>query len=153
MHNEDMQEIRSYNKVVYGDQEIAKEVMKLPWCHRMDIIFVNFGLIENDCLIHKSRPAIVISTTEYNKQSPVMQVIPMSKQLKGLDKKYHVFVDHTDCEKLWESGMAMIEQMQTIDRAQISHPIGRVTDSRLIEKLETAVCYQLGMEALNDTGK
>lgn len=104
MHNEDMQEIRSYNKVVYGDQEIAKEVMKLPWCHRMDIIFVNFGLIENNCLIHKSRPAIVISTTEYNKQSPIMQVIPMSKQLKGLDKKYHVFVDHTDCEKLWESG-------------------------------------------------
>ena len=40
MHNEDMQEIRSYNKVVYGDQEIAKEVMKLPWCHRMDIISV-----------------------------------------------------------------------------------------------------------------
>ncbi|MDD5993381.1 MAG: type II toxin-antitoxin system PemK/MazF family toxin, partial [Clostridiales bacterium] len=44
----------------------------------MDVVLADFGEIQNDCLIHKVRPAIVISSTGYNTNSPVMQVIPMT---------------------------------------------------------------------------
>ena len=36
----------------------------------MDIVFVDFGEISGDCLLRKSRPAIVLSGTAYNESSP-----------------------------------------------------------------------------------
>ena len=150
MQIEDNLELKNYNRAIYGNGSIVEESMRMPCIQRMDILFVDFGLLAENCLIHKCRPAIVVSTTEYNRQSPVMQVIPMSRQLKGLDRNYHVFIDQADCDNLRGSGMAMIEQMQTIDRRQVQHRIGCVIDQRLIEKLGQAVRFQLGMEGVSN---
>lgn len=112
----------------------------------MDVVLADFGEIQNDCLIHKVRPAIVISSTGYNTNSPVMQVIPMTKKMKNIDSSYHVFIDMKDCENLNNSGVAMVEQLCTIDRAHVVHWIGTIVDERLIEKIQTAVKQQLGLE-------
>lgn len=133
-------------EIVAGYDEKVNAVMNHAWYEFMDIVLVDFGEIEDDCLIHKARPAIVVSSSKYNINSPVMQVIPMTKKFKNLDSYYHVFVDSEDCENLNASGMAMIEQLTTVDRAHIVHYIGCVVDSRLIAKIQAGIVEQLGLE-------
>lgn len=120
--------------------------MANAWYDYMDVVLADFGEIQEDCLIHKIRPAIVISSGRYNMNSPVMQVIPMSKKFKNMDAYYHIFIDMDDCEGLNNSGVAMVEQIATVDRAHVVHYIGCVVDDRLIEKIQTAVKQQLGLE-------
>ena len=43
---------------------------------------MDFGEISGDCLLRKSRPAIVLSGTEYNESSPILTVAPMTRSLK-----------------------------------------------------------------------
>lgn len=125
---------------------VVEEVMEHESFDCMDIVLADFGEIQEDCLIHKIRPAIVISTSRYNMNSPVMQVIPMSKKFKNMDSYYHIFVDMDDCEGLNNSGVAMVEQIATIDRAHVLHYIGCVVDDRLISKIQQAIIMQLGLE-------
>lgn len=126
--------------------DTVEKTMACSWYECMDIVLADFGEIQRDCLIHKVRPAIVISKSEYNENSPVMQVIPMTKKMKNIDSSYHVFIDMKDCENLNNSGVAMIEQLCTIDRSHVVHWIGTIVDERLIEKIQIAVKQQLGLE-------
>ena len=112
---------------------------------RMDIVLVEFGEDYQNCVIGDFRPSIVISKTEYNMCSPVMQVIPLTKQLKAVDKEYHVFVDCNDCEGFQSSGMCLVEQITTIDRRQVKRKIAKVTDDGLIAKISHAVREHLGV--------
>lgn len=102
---------------------------------RMDIVLVDFGEDFDSCVIGDFRPAIVISKTSYNKNSPVMQVLPLTKRLKAIDKDYHVFIDRMDCKDFEASGVCMIEQITTVDRQQVRRKIAEVTEPRLIAKL------------------
>ena len=81
----------------YNKEEADEAAMQAKTYGWMDIIFVDFGEINGDCLLRKSRPAIVLSGTEYNESSPILTVAPMTRSLKGLDSKYHVFIDREDC--------------------------------------------------------
>ena len=77
---------------------------------------MDFGEISGDCLLRKSRPAIVLSGTEYNESSPILTVAPMTRSLKGLDSKYHVFIDREDCNnELNISGMCMYCRQMNMD--------------------------------------
>lgn len=113
---------------------------------RMDIVLVDFGEDFDSCVIGDFRPAIVISKTSYNKNSPVMQVLPLTKRLKAIDKDYHVFIDRMDCKDFEASGVCMIEQITTVDRQQVRRKIAEVTEPRLIAKLEAAMVQHLGIE-------
>ena len=119
---------------------------------RMDIVLVDFGLDFERSTIGDFRPAIVISNTEYNRHSPVMQVLPLTKKLKYVDKPYHVFVDCLDCEDFTASGVCLVEQLTTIDRKQVRRKIARVTDKGLIKKINAAVLGQLDIPLEIDTG-
>ena len=127
------------------DDKVEK-TMACSWYECMDIVLADFGEIKDDCILHKVRPAIVVSSTRYNASSPVMQLIPMSKKFKSMDAYYHIFIDKNDCDGLNNSGVAMIEQMTTVDRAHIVHYIGCVTDDRLILKIQQGIAEQLGLE-------
>lgn len=126
--------------------DVVSEVMEHSSFDYMDVVLADFGEIKDDCLLHKVRPAIVVSSTRYNASSPVMQLIPMSKKFKNMDAYYHIFIDKNDCDGLNNSGVAMIEQMTTVDRAHIVHYIGCVTDDRLILKIQQGIAEQLGLE-------
>ncbi|MDE7425297.1 MAG: type II toxin-antitoxin system PemK/MazF family toxin [Lachnospiraceae bacterium] len=124
----------------------SEEALKAPYYNRMDIVVVDFGDIKGDCLLRKRRPAIVLSRTEYNEHSPIMQVAPMTKSRKGLHKKYHVFIHQQYCNNLRGSGMCMLEQSRPIDRRQVVHKIGRINSKKLIHEIAQAVSYVNGLE-------
>ena len=117
--------------------------MSKPYYERMDIVLVDLGEDFESCVIGDFRPAIVISKTSYNKTSPVMQVLPLTKRLKAIDKDYHVFIDRMDCKDFAASGVCMIEQITTVDRQQVRRKIAEVTEPRLIAKIDAAILEHL----------
>lgn len=127
-------------------KDVVSEVMEHTSFDCMDIVLADFGEIQEDCLIHKVRPAIVVSSSRYNENSPVMQLIPMSKKFKNMDAYYHIYIDKDDCDGLNNSGVAMVEQITTVDRAHVVHYIGCIEDDRLISKIQQAIVAQLGLE-------
>lgn len=135
---------------IWLDEESAEEALKSPYFHRMDIVVVDFGEIQGDCLLRKRRPAIVLSQTIYNEHSPIMQVAPMTKSRKGLNKDYHVFIDEKGCNNLHGSGMCMLEHTRPIDRRQVMYKIGNVKDEALIVKINEAIAFMTGLEIVNE---
>ena len=130
------------NAEIFGN---ACQAMKHPYYERMDIVLVDFGKDYGKCVMGNFRPAIVVSRTSYNMSSPVMQVIPLTKQLKAVDKEYHVFIDRNDCEGFEASGLCLVEQMATVDRRQVRRKIAMVTAPGLIEKIGSAILCHLGL--------
>ena len=130
------------NAEIFGN---ACQAMKHPYYERMDIVLVDFGKDYGKCVMGNFRPAIVVSRTSYNMSSPVMQVIPLTKQLKAVDKEYHVFIDRNDCEGFEASGLCLVEQMATIDRRQVRRKVATVTVPGLIEKIDSAILCHLGL--------
>ncbi len=137
---------------VRNDYMRTEDTMSRASYERMDIVLVDFGLDFERSTIGDFRPAIVISNTEYNRHSPVMQVLPLTKKLKYVDKPYHVFVDCLDCEDFTASGVCLVEQLTTIDRKQVRRKIARVMDKGLIKKINAAVLVQLDIPLDIDTG-
>ena len=128
------------------DNRSAENALKAPFYNRMDVIVVDFGEIKGDCLLRKRRPAIVLSRTDYNEHSPIMQVAPMTKSRKGLHKKYHVLISKKYCNNLRGSGMCMLEQTRPIDRRQVAYKIGRIRSTTLIRRLNKAIAFVVGLE-------
>lgn len=140
--------IRRPDYSVRNDYMKTEDTISRASYERMDIVLVDFGLDFERSTIGDFRPAIVISNTEYNRHSPVMQVLPLTKKLKYVDKPYHVFVDCLDCEDFTASGVCLVEQLTTIDRKQVRRKIARVTDKGLLVKIERAIIRQLDLEAV-----
>lgn len=118
-----------------------------PFYEKWDIVVVEFGQEYDCCLIRDYRPAIVYSDTEYNRHSPIMHVIPLTKRLKGVDRDYHVFVDKNECKGYDSSGIALIEQMRPMDRRFVNRKIGEVVDVHMHAKIEGAVIEFLGLRS------
>lgn len=118
-----------------------------PSYEKWDIVMVEFGQEYDCCLIRDYRPAIVYSDTEYNRHSPIMHVIPLTKRLKGVDRDYHVFVDKNECKGYDSSGIALIEQMRPMDRRFVNRKIGEVVDVHMHAKIEGAVIEFLGLRS------
>ena len=114
---------------------------------RWDIVMAEFGQDYDETnLMQGYRPAIVFSRDRYNLFSPVIFLVPLTKQLKGIDRDYHVFVDKRDCIGYAGSGMALVEQMRPVDRTFVKRRIGEVSEQRLRDKLEEAAVRFLGMK-------
>lgn len=133
-------------KTIDNNDDAVTVAMSRPSYKKGDIVLVDLGFIQDDCIVRKVRPAIIQSCTQYNSVSPIMQIIPMSKKFKNMDSPYHVFIDKEDCEYLNASGVAMVEQLTTIDRSKVIHYIGRIKENTLINKLNRAIINQLNLE-------
>lgn len=128
-----------------GTPDNVERAMKMPYYHRYDIVLVDFGNDYEHCLTCETRPAIVISPTDYCSKSPILLTIPMTKHFKFIDMECHLFIDKGDCEGLTDSGMALGEQIRCVDRTQVRRKIGMITDVRLMEKLDKALAAAVGI--------
>jgi mRNA-degrading endonuclease toxin of MazEF toxin-antitoxin module len=120
--------------------------MQCPSYNKWDIVMAEFGQDYDCCLIRGYRPAIVYSGSEYNEHSPIMQVIPLTRKLKGVDRDYHVFLDKNDCIGYESSGIALIEQIRPVDRKYVNRKVGEVDDFRAIDKIDEAVAEFFGFD-------
>ena len=75
-----------------------------------------------------------------------MQIIPLTRQFKGVDRDYHVFLDKNDCIGYESSGVALVEQIRPVDRIYVKRKVGEVDDFRAIDKINTAVAEFFGFD-------
>lgn len=133
--------IRDGERREVGDRalhENVKRAMACPTAKPGDICLIDFGNDVEHCRTIGVRPAICISSFEYNEDSPILRVVPMTRQLKAIDAAYHVFIDRERCDGLENSGMAMGEQTIPITRDQIVRKISSVSDDTLMETVVKA---------------
>lgn len=134
------------NTIGFNENDNVARAMKADSYQRGDILLVDFGTNMNYCLTAGIRPAICISCSGFNECAPIMTVVPMTKHFKHLDMDSHVFIDKADCIGLWESGMAMCEQLRCVDRIQAIRKIASINDNRLMMKISRAIQKHFGVE-------
>jgi mRNA-degrading endonuclease toxin of MazEF toxin-antitoxin module len=128
-----------------NENDNVMRAMKANAYQRGDILLVDFGTNMDYCLTAGLRPAICISSSGFNEHAPIMTVVPMTKHFKHLDMDYHVFIDKADCIGLWESGMAMCEQLRCVDRSQAIRKIASINDGKLMSKITRAIQLHFGV--------
>lgn len=134
------------NNSRFNEKDNVARAMKANSYQRGDILLVDFGTNMDYCLTAGLRPAICISCSSYNEHAPIMTVVPMTKHFKHLDMDSHIFIDKADCIGLWESGMAMCEQLRSIDRSQVIRKIACINDNKLMSKIAGAIQIHFGLE-------
>ena len=133
-------------RAIEKDSDNVTRAMKADSYMRGDILLVDFGSNLDYCLTVGIRPAICISCSGFNEHAPIMTVVPMTKHFKHLNMDTHVFIDKEDCIGLWESGMAMCEQVRCIDRSQAIRKIASIKNKELLHRINLAIQKHFGVE-------
>lgn len=110
--------------------------------NRGDICLVDFGTT-NGCVQGGLRPAIVIQNNIGNHFSPTILVVPLTSRLNKSNLPTHVFIPSGN-GGLKTNSLALAEQIQTVNKTQISKIIGYL-NSILINKIEHAIKVSLAL--------
>lgn len=110
--------------------------------NRGDICLVDFGTA-NGCVQGGLRPAIVIQNNIGNHFSPTILVVPLTSRLNKSYLPTHVFIPSGN-GGLKTNSLALTEQIQTVNKTQISKIIGFL-NSIIINKIEHAIKVSLAL--------
>ena len=113
-------------------------------CRRGEIYYANLGTSTGSCQ-SGFRPVLVVSNDTANAHAPVITVVPITSQLKAMYMPTHVRLPQQTATGLKHTSIALIEQVTTIDKAQLRSYAGRICDERLLEKVAQALQVQLGI--------
>ena len=113
---------------------------------RGDVIYVELGQHANSSIQSGMRPCVVLSNNVNNRYSPNLCVCPFSGKLK--DNPVHVKVKPSDVQGYFlKESDCLAEQIVTIDKKQVVSKVGHIPeDSEIMQKINRAVCVQLGIE-------
>lgn len=109
--------------------------------NRGDICLVDFGTA-NGCVQGGLRPAIVVQNNVGNHFSPTVLVVPLTSNLNKPNIPTHVLIPVGS--GLRTNSLALAEQIQTVNKTQISKIIGFL-NSILIDEIEHAIRISLAL--------
>lgn len=116
---------------------------------RGSIYIANLPKSMNSSVQGGLRPVIVVQNDAGNAHSPTVQVIPLTSRTKK-PLPIHVVVRGSACG-LEKESIALTEQIQTIDKTNIHHYIGKLDDATM-EKVNACILIQLGLLANTKRG-
>lgn len=90
------------------------------------------------------RPALVISNNVGNAHSTTLMVAAITTSIKRMDIPTHVVIDDSNCG-LAKRSMCMLEQIATIDKAEVISILGSVSDSVMTE-IDVAIAISFGLQ-------
>ena len=90
-----------------------------------------------------SHPAVVVQNEKGNQHSPTLIVCYLTSQLKRLEMKTHVLLQHYDHLKL---SVVQAEQLTTIDKADVLGVIDQLRPEDMA-RVHAALSFSLGLEA------
>lgn len=111
---------------------------------RGDIIYAVLNGVPKSSVQKGERPCLVLSNNKSNQYSTILNVYPLTGQLK--DNPVHVVVNPEEVKGyLQKTSDFLGEQPTTIDRIQVIDKVGHIDeDSALMEELEKAIAIQFG---------
>ncbi|MGC9346584.1 MAG: type II toxin-antitoxin system PemK/MazF family toxin [Anaerolineae bacterium] len=103
-----------------------------------DVVLVNYPT--TDLRATKKRPAVVISSSAYNRESLDCVVVPVTSRINRAPSPYEVLVDGYDQAEagLYKPSLVKAGVLFTIEQGMIQRSIGS-TPKLLLEKILTAV--------------
>jgi mRNA interferase MazF len=112
--------------------------------NRGDIFLVNLGSTyeKKTCIQTGIRPSLVVSNEACNKYSPTITIIPISSRLSKTSLPTHVILDQSS--GLLKESIALVEQIQTIDKTNLINFLGHCTTDAM-QKIEAAIKIQSGL--------
>ena len=90
------------------------------------------------------RPVIIISNDDINEISSVVSVVPLTTKIKQLWMRSHVPLSG---HGLKYPSMVLVEQVTTIDKAQLRFRIGQISKARDAVEIRKALLDHLGLIA------
>lgn len=88
-------------------------------------------------------PAVVVQNEKGNQHSPTLIICYLTSQLKRLEMRTHVLLQHYDHLRL---SVVQAEQMTTIDKADILGVIEQLRPEDMA-RVDAALSFSLGLEA------
>lgn len=112
--------------------------------HRLEIWYADLGFHDGSSVQNGIRPVLIFSNDIHNEKAPIVTVIPMSSNTNRLYLPSHVLVESGQVElaeerRFFHAGVLFLEQITTIDKAQLLNRVGRLNDSALMDRLNEAV--------------
>ena len=114
---------------------------------RGDLVLTDLGQHKGLSVQSGIRPCIVLSNNMSNQHSTILNVFPLTTQIK--DCPVHVIVGKTDVNGyLKECSCFLGEQPVTIGKSQVIRKVGHISEnSETMRKITDAVMLQLGLSA------
>lgn len=110
---------------------------------RGDAFYAN--LVGYGCVQGGLRPVVIISNDTNNKFSNIVQIVPLTSQLKKCDLPVHVYISEIK-GVLTKDSLALVEQIQTIDKSSLESKKGSLP-TNIIDKICAAIRIQFGFAA------
>lgn len=87
--------------------------------------------------MNKKRPCLIISPDEMNDSLKTVQVAPITSVERNLPTR--VFIKATRGSGLEKDSFVVLDQLKTIDKRRVVHPIGKISEDEL-EEVCDALC-------------
>lgn len=120
---------------------------------RGDIWFADLGSHPYSSVQAGCRPVIVISNNIGNSHADTVNVLPMTRHLKKPDLPCHTELNPdriTDKHQMLDISMILAEQITTIGKYALRNYVGKIEDSSVLDRINTAIAVQLGITTAND---
>ena len=115
---------------------------------RGDIWFADLIGCPGTCVQRGIRPVLVVSNDMGNNHSTIVNVLPMSSQIKKMYLPSHTQLepgDVADSRFAFRESVIQAEQITTIGRLQLKNYVGRVEDTEVLNQITQAVISQLAL--------
>ena len=116
---------------------------------RGDIWFADLIGCPGTCVQRGIRPVLVVSNDMGNSHSTIVNVLPMSSQIKKMYLPSHTQLepgDVADSRFAFRESVVQAEQITTIGRLQLKNYVGRVEDTEVLNQITQAVISQLALQ-------
>lgn len=116
--------------------------MKKDTIHRGDIFYIDFGNNGGSVQCGK-RPVLVLQADNYNQNAPTIIVAAITGVAKKRYLPSHVWLG----EKfgLKKPSMVLLEQIRTVNKAELIEYIGTVSDNQVIHQVNSALKKIFGL--------
>lgn len=116
--------------------------MKKQEIKRGDLFFYNFGKREGS-IQSGERPVMVLQADDYNRNAPTVVVASITSVMKKRYLPSHIALGEDFGLK--KPSMVLLEQMQTINKDELTEYIGTIDDEALLRHINSALKKTLGL--------
>lgn len=95
-----------------------------------DIVLINLNKSNSSILISKKRPAIVVSNLDATRVSPILQIVPLTTQIKQNLPTHVVFKRNNDTKNT-----ALCEQIMTVEKHELE-PTDEWVNNAVLKKVK-----------------
>lgn len=109
--------------------------------HRGELYYADFGQ-KTGSQQAGIRPVLIVQNDKGNYYSDTVIVAPITSKIKKLYMPTHVLL-YPGCTGLQTVSMVLLEQITTVDKAQLLNFLGRISEMDLM-KINQAICISTG---------